>query len=109
ARLWRVVRPGRELPEALTGGRVDALLIDTYSKESPGGTGRRGDWAAAATFVQATPMRVLLAGGLTPDNVRAAVEQVKPWGVDVSSGVEARPGRKDLAKVRQFIEQCRQA
>jgi phosphoribosylanthranilate isomerase len=108
ARLWRVVRPGRELPEALTGRRVDALLIDTYSKEAPGGTGRRGDWAAAAAFVKATPLRVLLAGGLTPENVRDAATQVKPWGVDVSSGVEVRPGKKDIAKVRRFIEQCRQ-
>jgi phosphoribosylanthranilate isomerase len=108
AKIWRVARPGRELPEALTGRRVDALLIDTYSKDAPGGTGRRGDWDAAALFVKSTAARVLLAGGLTPANVREAIAHVKPWGVDVSSGVEAKPGRKDLQKVREFIDQCRQ-
>ena len=108
-RLWRSVslRPG--VDPHLDGWFVDAFLVDSYSPQSPGGTGQVGDWAAARDFVRQTPQRVLLAGGLTPGNVRAAAQAVRPWGVDVSSGVEARPREKDLAKVKAFIEQCRAA
>ena len=78
------------------------LLIDAYAPHAYGGTGQRADWMAAAAVAQRVP-HLLLAGGLTPENVVAAVEAVKPWGVDVASGVEASPGRKDHAKVRAFI------
>ena len=107
-RLWRALapRPGDALDGS--GWSVDAFLVDTYSAQSPGGTGRVGDWEQARAFVQRSGTRVLLAGGLTPQNVRAAVRVVQPWGVDVSSGVEADVGRKDLAKVREFIERCRE-
>jgi phosphoribosylanthranilate isomerase len=106
-RLWRVARvPGQD--PALAGAwPVDALLVDTYSDASPGGTGIVGDWPAAAAFVAAVGKPVLLAGGLTPLNVAEAVRAVRPWGVDVSSGVEMAPGRKDLRKVREFMKQCR--
>lgn len=106
--LWRAVRlpPGAAMrpPE---GWSVDAYLVDTYSAKAPGGTGRVGDWDAARLFVEHAPKPVLLAGGLTPENVRAALDAVRPWGADVSSGVEREPGRKDIEKVRRFIEQCR--
>lgn len=88
-------------------GPVDALLIDSYTSEAPGGTGVTADWDQARRFVETSPMPVLLAGGLTPDNVKTAVHEVAPWGVDVSSGVEAWPGRKDLEAVRTFVERCR--
>ena len=78
------------------------LLIDAYAPHAYGGTGQRADWTAAAAVAQRVP-HLLLAGGLTPENVAAAVEAVKPWGVDVASGVEASPGRKDHAKVRAFV------
>lgn len=106
--LWRALSL-RSAEEAVPAGwSVDAFLVDTYSAQSPGGTGLVGDWAAARSFVRRCPQAVLLAGGLHPGNVREAVAAVRPWGVDVSSGVEAAPGRKDLAKVREFIERCRE-
>jgi phosphoribosylanthranilate isomerase len=78
------------------------LLIDAYHPTEYGGTGARADWGLAAAVAARVP-RLLLAGGLTPDNVSAAVEAVSPWGVDVSSGVEAAPGRKDHTKLREFV------
>jgi len=104
---WKVARVPPEDPVAAGRWPVDAILVDSYSPDAPGGTGRVGDWKAAAAFVPAVGKKVLLAGGLTPDNVRDAVRAVCPWGVDVSSGVETQPGRKDLAKVKRFIELCR--
>ena len=104
--LWKVVHLDRRIPES-GQGPVDALLIDRYTSEAPGGTGLTADWDQARRFVEACPCPVLLAGGLRPDNVEAAVRKVRPWGVDVSSGVEARPGVKDLEAVRTFIERCR--
>ena len=83
-----------------------SLLVDAFSPASYGGTGTVGDWALAAEIATRTP-RLLLAGGLTPENVAAAIAAVHPWGVDVSSGVEASPGRKDHAKVAAFIAAAR--
>jgi phosphoribosylanthranilate isomerase len=80
-----------------------ALLIDAYRPGEYGGTGQIGDWSLAAKIARRYP--ILLAGGLTPDNVLEAIRQVQPWGVDVASGVESTPGRKDAAKMRAFIEQ----
>ena len=82
------------------GGGPD-LLVDAYHPDSRGGTGQAGDWNLAAGL--ARQYRLLLAGGLTPGNVAHAVRQVRPWGVDVASGVEAAPGRKDHTQVRTFI------
>lgn len=78
------------------------LLLDAYHPSAYGGTGHQADWGVATTAVQSTP-RLLLAGGLTPDNVQRAIAEVAPWGVDVASGVEAAPGRKDHELVRAFI------
>jgi len=106
-RLWKAAYAEKDSTASLAAWHVDAILLDTYSKDAPGGTGRVGDWKASRTFVLTCPQRVILAGGLTPDNVTDAVGEVGPWGVDVSSGVEEKPGKKDLARVRAFIETCR--
>ena len=70
-----------------------------------GGTGVAADWRAAAQL--ARQYSILLAGGLMPENVTEAMKQVKPWGVDVASGVESRPGEKDAGKMRAFVEAVR--
>ncbi len=105
SRVWKVVRLDRGTP--MGDEPVDAYLLDSYSPGSPGGTGKTLDWNAAAEFVQSTITPVILAGGLTPENVAEACRQVKPWGVDVNSGVEKQPGKKDIKKVREFIARCR--
>jgi phosphoribosylanthranilate isomerase len=86
---------------------VEAFLVDTPGGPMPGGTGIAGDWTRAAEFVQYSPLPVVLAGGLAAGNVARAVAQVRPWGVDTSSGVEAAPGRKDHGKIREFVSICR--
>lgn len=78
------------------------LLVDAYDPKAYGGTGKRADWNVAAGLGRIYP-RMVLAGGLTPTNVAAAVEAVRPWAVDVSSGVEFEPGCKDPDKVQEFI------
>jgi phosphoribosylanthranilate isomerase len=78
-----------------------AFLVDAAVAGKFGGTGQTADWDGAAQLAAAYPL--LLAGGLTADNVAAAVARVQPWGVDVASGVEATPGRKDHAKVKAFV------
>lgn len=89
---------------------VDAVLVDSYSLTSRGGTGRRYDWGlAAVTLFQTTEKRKVAAGGLTPENVAEAVAVLRPWGLDVVSGVEMTPGKKDAAKVREFIRNARAA
>jgi len=104
SQVWKVADPAAvPAPDP----RVDAYLLDRYSADSPGGTGMTCAWARAAEFVRAASRPVILAGGLNPENVRAAIQRVRPWGVDVSSGVEERPGVKDLRRVREFINQCR--
>ncbi|MCX7670029.1 MAG: phosphoribosylanthranilate isomerase [Anaerolineae bacterium] len=79
-----------------------ALLVDAAAGAGRfGGTGQVADWTAAAAIAAATP--ILLAGGLHPANVAAAIAAVRPWGVDVASGVEATPGRKDVEKMKAFV------
>jgi phosphoribosylanthranilate isomerase len=84
------------------------LLLDAYAPNEYGGSGATMDWALGATAVQEWPDRqIVLAGGLTPDNVAEAIRQVRPAAVDVASGVEISPGRKSLELVRAFIEATR--
>lgn len=82
-----------------------AILLDAHDPVRRGGTGTAVDWAHAARI--AARRRVVLAGGLTPDNVQEAIAVVQPYGVDVSSGVERSPGIKDAEKVTRFLEQVR--
>lgn len=91
---------------AAAGPSEPAFLVDAAVAGKFGGTGQTGDWAGAAEIARQYP--VLLAGGLTPDNVARAIAQVRPWGVDVASGVEAAPGKKDHDKVRAFVEKAKQ-
>ncbi len=90
---------------------VDAILVDSRTVSSAGGTGQTYDWGAArkTIFSADGPMKCVAAGGLTPANVAGAIATLHPWGVDVVSGVEAAPGRKDPAKVRAFIANARAA
>jgi phosphoribosylanthranilate isomerase len=82
------------------------MLVDAAVKGVYGGSGVTADWTAAAELAKKYPL--LLAGGLTPENVADAVRQVKPWGVDVASGVESAPGEKDAAKMSAFVKAVKQ-
>jgi phosphoribosylanthranilate isomerase len=96
----------RGVPEivarAYIRNEAPALLVDAGVKGAYGGTGITADWPAAAKLAKQYPL--LLAGGLNPENVAEAVKQVNPWGVDVASGVESSPGKKDTGKMRSFIQ-----
>ncbi len=96
------IRDAGSLKE-LSKYRTDAWLLDAYASDAFGGTGEKFN-RYLAIEAQKPGKPVFLAGGLTPENVGAAVWQVHPFGVDVSSGVESSPGRKDRAKVRAFIK-----
>ena len=98
------VRDG-ELPDA--AGWPDPIMLDSWSVDQRGGTGRTWDWEAARRLLETR--RVFIAGGLRPGNVGSLVSEFRPYGVDVSSGVEARVRVKDPEKVRGFIEAVRMA
>ena len=113
--LWKTVRVrrhGQESAEApmqhlaeLQQAGIDALVLDTMVPGQKGGTDQTCDWQTAARIVHAVELPVFLAGGLTPENVGRAIDAVRPFGVDVSSGVEATPGHKDLNKISDFMRQ----
>jgi phosphoribosylanthranilate isomerase len=88
---------------------ADALHLDTRTGARLGGTGVTHDWSLSARIAAATPIPVILAGGLTADNVAEAVGHVRPFGVDVNSGVEDARGVKDPAKMRAFVAAARAA
>jgi phosphoribosylanthranilate isomerase len=99
----------RGVPQSLDGfarRTAPALLVDASVKGSYGGTGITADWNGAAEVARNYPL--LLAGGLTPENVAEAVRQVNPWGVDVASGVESSPGFKDATRMRAFVHAIRE-
>ena len=107
-RAFKGIRPGDAAEAVALAARYivraapPVLLVDASTGAGQfGGTGQIGDWAAAAKVAAAHP--ILLAGGLHPENIGAAIEAVQPWGVDVASGVESSPGRKDAAKMRNFV------
>ena len=96
------MRPDLSLPDCFTEyQQAQALLLDAYQKGVPGGTGETFDWQR---IPEHCPLPVVLAGGLTPDNVGIAIEAVKPYAVDVSGGVELKPGLKDAHKVSAFVQ-----
>lgn len=101
------VRPGQDLLQYTIDFRdAQALLLDAYVEGVPGGTGQRFDWRL---IPQSLSLPIVLSGGLDADNVSDAVSQVRPWAVDVSSGVEVSKGIKDTKKIEQFIRGVRNA
>ena len=104
---------GLALPDAgslslLEQQPADAFILDAWAPGEFGGTGRLSDWPLAAEAIHRFPEKtLLLSGGLTPDNVARAVREVRPFGVDVASGVESSPGIKDPQKIRDFIAAAR--
>ena len=107
---WPVLRATAldEVNGSLTDWPPDTLLLlDVHDPVRRGGTGRTIDWSRAAGI--AAGRRIVLAGGLTPDNVGTAIDAVRPYGVDVSSGVEEAPGVKNFDKVARFLENARAA
>jgi len=105
-----VFKAFRGIPSDVTGyerNDVPALLVDAAVKGMYGGSGVTADWSAAAALAKKYPL--LLAGGLTPENVADAVRQVRPWGVDVASGVESTAGEKDPSRMSAFVNAVRVA
>lgn len=112
-RAFKAIRPrtAREVERAVrrygkTAPRTGpALLVDAHRPGRYGGTGELADWGLAGKVAAQEP--ILLAGGLTPENVRSALTRVRPWGVDVASGVEVAPGKKDREKMELFVRAAR--
>ncbi len=115
-RCYKAIRPNSYLEAEADGDwfrafsaenqRLPSILVDAYHPTEYGGTGETGDWEIAARLKRKHP-KLMLAGGLTPDNVAVAIAQVNPFAVDVASGTEASPGKKDHDKVRRFIAQAK--
>jgi phosphoribosylanthranilate isomerase len=104
---------GKNLPEgsSLPEGLLDTFVLDSGDLRQPGGTGKTFDWKVALPIAEGMRqggVKLVVAGGLTPQNVGEAIGILKPWGVDVVSGVEARPGKKDPEKVRAFVRAVRE-
>ena len=110
-----VVRSGNQRELTAAQGaytpHVDAFLTDTFDPESKasGATGKTHDWAVSAALARNSARPVILAGGLTADNVGEAIRTVRPWGVDAHTGLEDAAGRKDERKVRAFVRAARAA
>ena len=99
----------RQLEHLATLGTIDRVLIDSKVGAATGGTGVSFDWTLARAVFAAAPssLRLIVAGGLGPANVAEAIAEIAPWGVDVASGVESTPGRKDPARLRAFLKNAR--
>lgn len=98
-RIWRALPAGAPIPEQLTEA-AEALLIDTPSQELRGGTGMTWNWSEARRYLQ----KIIIAGGLDDSNVRQAIQEAQPWGVDACSRLEKSPGVKDHEKMKNFVK-----
>ena len=101
----KTLRVGDTLPDTHSAPNAGWLLFDTYDERRAGGTGRRFDWSLLALYDRSKPF--FLSGGLTPDNIVAAVSLVRPDAIDISSGVEMGPGEKDHTKIARLFERVR--
>jgi phosphoribosylanthranilate isomerase len=102
----KIAADGTEPP----AGILDTFLLDSGNSQQPGGTGAIFDWAKTkpiADVIRSHGLKLVVAGGLKPENVCDAIDVLQPWGVDVVSGVEASPGKKDPEKVRAFVRAVR--
>ena len=114
-RILRVIHFGddaaRQLQAVSVDVNLDGVLVDSRTATAVGGTGVTFDWkvARATLFTEKNHLKLIAAGGLSPDNVAQAIATLSPWGVDVVTGVESSPGRKDQAKVRAFVANARAA
>ncbi len=98
------VRPGIDIQTEMERyPNASGFLLDAYVKGQPGGTGERFDWG----MIPQSNAPIILAGGLSPNNAKDAIEQVAPWALDVSGGIETKPGRKDPDKMARFMNACR--
>jgi phosphoribosylanthranilate isomerase len=103
-RWWKALEAREGVAREMEQIGAEAFLLDAPAGAQRGGTGRTFDWALAAGL----PGRIVLAGGLGPDNVKEAIRAARPWGVDACSRLESAPGRKDHAKVRAFVRAARE-
>jgi len=106
--VWRVLRSPAIEPAALPMVPLRTYLLDATDPELPGGTGKRADWDWARRGVNAG-LRLIVAGGLDPDNVTELIQEIRPFGVDASSGLESEVGKKSPERIRAFIERIREA
>jgi phosphoribosylanthranilate isomerase len=101
-----VCRPDQDpLPEIRGHRRASAILLDAYDPQQAGGTGKQFDWTVARHCVQQSPRPVVLAGGLSASNAAQAINEVRPWALDLSSGVESEPGLKDPERLKAFFNE----
>jgi phosphoribosylanthranilate isomerase len=114
-RILRVVHYAQDFAKQLDilqkNPAIDAVLVDSRTATAVGGTGTPFDWRAASHGFQdsASRLRLIAAGGLNPENVTEAIRTLQPWGVDVASGVESAPGKKDPARVKAFVTAAKTA
>jgi phosphoribosylanthranilate isomerase len=99
-RVWRAIQANDSLLSHVNDETAEAVLLDTPSNDLHGGTGTSFDWSRA----KGLPKHIIIAGGLDASNVRRAIEQAQPWGVDACSRLEKSPGLKDHDKVREFVK-----
>lgn len=100
--VWKVFRPRSESELQVLGSyTADAFLFDSFDKNRYGGTGKTGNWDLIRKAAQ--QYRVILSGGLNPDNILSAITTVQPFGVDINSGVESKPGKKDKTKLEKIF------
>ena len=99
----------RQVRDVEENGTADAVLVDSRTRTASGGTGVAFDWAVASTALSSLTLPLIVAGGLTAENVGAAIKALQPWGVDVASGVERSPGQKDAERMAAFLRHARAA
>ena len=104
-RVWRAIQANESLLSHVNDETAEAVLLDTPSDDLHGGTGTSFDWSRA----KGLPKHIIIAGGLDATNVRRAIEQAQPWGVDACSRLEKSPGLKDHEKVREFVKTALQS